>query len=167
MVDAVTETVRRHTLKYGVDYRRLVTSEELPPLWEVAFYGSEATVLSNQPLGLYVYTQSIDMKAVQHEFSAYVQDDWRVSDRLSLSAGVRWDLNPPPSDLNGNTPYTVNEITNLATVSAAPKEYTAMADDLRQLCAAGWAWRTRCTSNRGMRRFCAWAAGCFTTPAWR
>ncbi len=121
VVDAVTETVRRHTLKYGVDYRRLVTSEELPPLWEVAFYGSEATVLSNQPLGLYVYTQSIDMKAVQHEFSAFAQDDWRVSDRLSLSAGVRWDLNPPPSDLNGNTPYTVNEITNLATVRAAPK----------------------------------------------
>ncbi len=121
VVDSLTQTVRRHTLKYGVDYRRLVTSEELPPLWEVAFYLDETTVLSNKPAGLYVYTQSIDMKAVQHEFAAFAQDDWRVSDRLSLSAGVRWDLNPPPSDLNGNDPYTVNQSTNLSNVTAAPK----------------------------------------------
>ncbi|MFT4113970.1 carboxypeptidase regulatory-like domain-containing protein [Silvibacterium sp.] len=121
VTDSLTQTIGRHTFKYGIDYRRLVTSEELPPLWEVAYYGSEAAVLNNTPLGLYVYTQAINMKALQREFSAFAQDEWRVNDRLSVSYGIRWDLNPPPTDMNGNTPYTVTQITDLATTVAAPK----------------------------------------------
>ncbi|RRA48170.1 TonB-dependent receptor [Acidipila sp. EB88] len=121
VVDSFTQTLHRHTLTYGVDYRRLITSETLPPLWEVGFFYSAASILGNNPDGLYVYTQDINMKARQLEFSAYAQDEWRVSDRLSVSAGVRWDLNPPPNDVNGNTPYTADQITNLATTVAAPK----------------------------------------------
>ncbi len=121
VVDSFTQILGRHTLKYGVDFRRLVTSEVLPPLWEVAFYEDEASVLGNSPAGLYVYTQNINMKALSHQISAFAQDEWRVSDRLSVSAGLRWDLNPPPTDANGNTPYTVNQISDLATTQAAPK----------------------------------------------
>ncbi len=121
VVDSFTETIGRHTLKYGVDYRRLITSEKLPPLWEVAFYYDEPSVLNNTPAGLDVYTQSINMKALNRNFSAFVQDEWKATDRLSLSLGVRWELNPPPTDANGNTPYTVTQITDLATTTAAPK----------------------------------------------
>ena len=121
VVDSLTETIGRHSLKYGVDYRRLLTSEALPPLWEVGYYFSEASVLANDPAGLFVYTQSIDMKAAASNFSAFVQDEWKATPRLSVSLGVRWDLNPPPSDVNGNTPYTVDQITDLSTVTIAPK----------------------------------------------
>ncbi|MDE1178185.1 MAG: TonB-dependent receptor [Edaphobacter sp.] len=121
LVDSMTQTIGRHNLKYGVDYRRLITSEKLPPLWEVAFFYNQASVLNNAPDGLYVYTQNVNMKSLAHNFSAFVQDEWKATDRLSISAGVRWDLNPPPTDANGNTPYTVNQITDLATTTAAPK----------------------------------------------
>jgi hypothetical protein len=121
VVDNFTQTVGHHTLKYGVDYRRLVTSEELPPLWEITFYYSEAAVLSNAPAGLIVYTQAINMKALTANYSLFAQDDWKASDRLSVSLGVRWDVNPATSDLDGNQPYTVTQITNLATTVAAPK----------------------------------------------
>ncbi len=121
VVDSLTQTVGRHTLKYGVDYRRLVTSEQLPPLWEITYYFNEAAVLSNAPAGLIVYKQTIDMKALTTNFSLYAQDEWKATDRLSVSLGLRWDVNPAPTDLNGNQPYTVTQITNLATTAAAPK----------------------------------------------
>jgi hypothetical protein len=121
VVDSLTQTIGRHNFKYGVDYRRLLTSEELPPLWEVGFFESEDQVLSDNPAGLYVYTQSIDMKAALSNYSLYAQDEWKATPRLSASLGVRWDLNPPPTDVNGNTPYTVNQITDLSTVAIAPR----------------------------------------------
>ena len=37
-----------------------------------------------------------------NEFGAYVQDDWRVSSRLTLNLGVRWDYFGPPSNFQPN-----------------------------------------------------------------
>ena len=38
----------------------------------------------------------------QWYFSAYAQDDWRVSDRVTVNLGVRYELSPPMSDANGS-----------------------------------------------------------------
>jgi hypothetical protein len=31
-------------------------------------------------------------------FAPYIQDDWKISRRLTLNLGIRWDLNVPPSE---------------------------------------------------------------------
>src|SRR5207253_6044303 len=40
-------------------------------------------------------------------FSAFAQDEWRVTQRLNLSLGLRWEVNPPPSVTQGLKPYTI------------------------------------------------------------
>jgi hypothetical protein len=45
----------------------------------------------NQGLYATVYTRA-------KQYDSYVQDEWHIKTNLVLSAGVRWEINPPPSD---------------------------------------------------------------------
>src|ERR1700733_1156809 len=40
-------------------------------------------------------------------FSAFAQDEWRVSQRLSFSLGLRWEVNPAPGVTQGLKPYAI------------------------------------------------------------
>jgi hypothetical protein len=40
-------------------------------------------------------------------FSVFAQDEWRVSTRLRLSLGLRWEVNPAPGVTQGLKPYTI------------------------------------------------------------
>jgi hypothetical protein len=39
--------------------------------------------------------------------STFIQDEWKASQRLSLSMGLRWEINPAPGAARGSLPYTV------------------------------------------------------------
>lgn len=121
IVDSMTFTAGRHSFKWGVDYRRIHSDQPLPPFYSFPGYESAGAVLANNPDWLGIEKFSGRVSPVYTNFSAYLQDEWKASSRLNVSAGVRWDINPAPHDANGNDPYGVNQLTDLATTVVNPR----------------------------------------------
>ena len=121
LTDTHSWAVGPHNLKFGIDWRRLSTSVS-SLLAEDIVFNSEAAVLSNSPD--FAGVQDIFVSPVEPvftNFSAFAADEWKVTPRLSLSLGLRWDVNPPPGNSRGPLPYTLDQITNLATAKLAPR----------------------------------------------
>jgi hypothetical protein len=108
-----------HNIKWGVDYRRIATTSPLPTYYIQAGFGDLDEILINRPSILRVFHSDIAMRPVYDNFSAFVQDEWRLNSRLNLSLGLRWEVNPAPHDAGGNNPYNVDQIDNLATTKLA------------------------------------------------
>ncbi len=121
VTDTVIASVGRHTLKLGIDYRRLENHASQPKNYGVVGFLDEASFYTNLPgfFGAYHHTTST-LDPIYTNFSAFVQDEWKITDRLNASVGLRWELNPAPHDAKGNDPYGVTS-TNLATLTLAPQ----------------------------------------------
>jgi len=118
LVDAVNLSLGRHQLKLGVDYRRL-TPFDTPSVPQVQFlYFSKSAVQNNTPLAR--TTVFAPAYPLYTNFSAFAQDNWRVSQRLNVSIGLRWEVNPPPGVTQGLMPYTVQG-TNFSNYALAPQ----------------------------------------------
>jgi carboxypeptidase family protein/TonB-dependent receptor-like protein len=105
VTDAVTLSKGRHQLKFGIDYRRLAPFA-IPSNPEVQyFYFSSSAVEANG--GDAISILFAPAHPLYTNFSAFAQDEWRVSARLSLSLGLRWEVNPAPGVTQGLKPYTV------------------------------------------------------------
>ena len=121
ITDTYAWSVSNHAFKFGVDWRRLTTSSPTFRLAEQAFFESETSVLANNVDSGFVTSQSPQpVEPVYRNFSAFVEDEWKVARRVSLSLGLRWDVNPAPGNLTGPSPFTIDQITNLATAKLAP-----------------------------------------------
>ncbi len=119
VVDSVSSVAGKHQLKFGVDYRRL--SPVIAPRTYVQNinFTSIAQTVTGVVSGS-VFSEVASREPVFTNFSLYGQDTWRVNERLTITYGLRWEVNPPPSEKNGNHPATVSGLENPATATLAP-----------------------------------------------
>lgn len=106
LVDTVGFSFGSHQFKFGIDYRRLAPVVTPPNPFVAWFYFSDPSILSNNADLVYASTVATAHPLYQN-LSAFAQDDWRVGARLTLSLGLRWDVNPAPGVTQGLMPYTV------------------------------------------------------------
>jgi hypothetical protein len=117
--DAVSVSMGRHELKAGIDYRRLMPIQR-PSNPSISYdYFSEASIQANN-VDFGIAQSAAATYPTYVNFSAFVQDAWLATSRLTVSMGLRWEVNPAPSAPKGNLPYTV-EGSSLATLTLAPE----------------------------------------------
>jgi len=117
-VDTVNVSLGHHQLKFGADYRRLTPFAIPPTPSEAYFYFGEPAVETNSPIA--ELQAQVSSHPLYTNFSAFVQDDWRMSQRLNLSLGLRWEVNPAPGSTQGLKPYTLQG-SNLDSLTLAPQ----------------------------------------------
>ena len=122
-VDTLNYTLGRHQFKFGVDYRRLTPFEVDVNPFVLFFYFSPFSLGTTTQANFADIAQALTQAPaypLYKNFSAFAQDEWRISPRLNLSLGLRWDVNPPPGVTQGLMPYTVQG-SSPATWSLAPQ----------------------------------------------
>jgi hypothetical protein len=121
--DDLTYTRGRHLLKTGVLVEHAFSSKQTTTNSRGGYtFASLATFLSDTPRQFQgVLPGSVLVRERPNTlFGVYLQDDFRVSDRLTLNLGARYETFTVPSDKNGFDAYLPDLVTSTSTVVGGP-----------------------------------------------
>jgi hypothetical protein len=109
---SVNWTVKSHAIKFGVDIRDIqyVTQNfsnalnfTADPTWTQQNYAQSDSFSGNDIASWLLGTPQSGYSGYnllglyqEHYYAPWIQDDWRVTDKLTLNLGLRWDFNVPP-----------------------------------------------------------------------
>ncbi|MEP7342693.1 MAG: TonB-dependent receptor, partial [Acidobacteriota bacterium] len=128
-VDHLSFATNSHSLQFGVDLR-LLSPASNPSRYEqtINFLGVAGADGFPAPTGTLISERASSVQIVSRDavrlaftnFSAFAQDSWRVTPRLNLTYGLRWEFNPPPSATDGKPIYTLADFNDLPNTGLPP-----------------------------------------------
>jgi hypothetical protein len=115
--EIVNKTIRRHQIKFGGEFRVMLNNIDSPTstfgsyTFNAGFTQfnalSSSTGTGNGVASLLLGLPASGSAAINaalaygyHYYGTFVQDDWRVTNKLTLSLGLRWDYESPVTERN-------------------------------------------------------------------
>lgn len=142
VIDNLDRSVGTHELKFGVDFRTIY-------LDKIA-YNSGVAMLALSIPGL-ISSGAVDELGLTHiapahfvtdSTSLFAQDSWKATPRLTVTWGLRWELDPAPRPRSGTLAASWKDVNDPGQLALAPwgtPLWSTTWDDLAPR--AGVAWR--------------------------
>jgi Carboxypeptidase regulatory-like domain len=131
LIDNISVTEGSHQMKFGVDYRWLSPFSSPFSYQQFAFFSgltcpAHPASCSGYVLGgtaAFAQASSFQSDALlSHNLSFYGQDAWKITPRMTLTYGLRWDIDQPVKGKNlANDPFTVTGLNDPANLALAPR----------------------------------------------
>lgn len=101
ITDNVSQTVGKHNLKWGGEFRTGSTDNVRNTYGKGRFdFRSLDDFMTGDVKSARVFVGDSHRVVSQKSFGFYVQDDWRATQRLTITAGLRYDVSLPISESN-------------------------------------------------------------------
>jgi outer membrane receptor protein involved in Fe transport len=117
LVDDMVRNVGKHSLKFGGGYTKSLVRTEFVfnTAGQYKFLGAFtrnpfADFLLGFPNVATALTGNPTLHGIGYRVGAYLQDDWRVTSRLTLNLGIRYDINSPFRERDGKMANFAPEI---------------------------------------------------------
>jgi hypothetical protein len=120
VTDALAKQVGQHSLKFGGDFRELYLNGKVNRYQVEIFPGTVQNFLASGTANS-VPTLTFNPGRIRTDaLSLFAQDSWKLRRRLTLTYGLRWELDPAPTALSGTNLAAWTNVNNPATIAVAP-----------------------------------------------
>jgi hypothetical protein len=101
-VDTFSLAFRTHQFKFGMDYRRL--TPKASTINGYAFFPSSFALLVAGTVDSALLSAGDPFSVSVNNYSLFAQDNWKITSRLTLNYGLRWEINTPPVSTTSSQP---------------------------------------------------------------